>query len=459
VTRLDANGPVTVVGAGPAGTSMAVYLAGQGYDVTVYESRPDMRRADLSAGRSINLALANRGFVVLDDLGVGERVGAITIPMAGRMVHSGGQESFQPYGIRPTDVIHSVSRADLNSILLDAAEATGRVSIEFDTRCRSVDLENRTMVLTDSEGAVRTVSFGVVFGTDGSASAIRESMVSAGSSKVSIEPLGHGYKELTIPANADGSFRVDPNALHIWPRGEFMAIALANPAGDFTATVFMPSAGEGPSFESVAGFEEANRFMVSEFPDLLSLVPDIVDQWTSNPVGHLATVRTLGWSHSDTAILVGDAAHAIVPFHGQGMNAAMESCRVLANHLETSASTASAFESFEAHRKPDTDAIADMAIDNYMEMRSSVIDPAYLFHRAVALELERRWPDRVSPRYSMVMFTTMRYSEALQRSQSLARVIERLTSGVSSMHHVDFDLAERLVSELDPFPDPTEALQ
>lgn len=459
MTRLDENGPVSVVGAGPAGTTMAVYLAKQGYDVTVYESRPDMRRADISAGRSINLALANRGLAVLDDLGVRERVGGITIPMSGRMVHSGSTESFQPYGIRSTDVIHSVSRGDLNSILLDAAEATGRVNIEFGARCRNVNLEDRTMEMTDSDGSRRTVPFGVVFGTDGSASAVRDSMVDAESSRVSMEPLGHGYKELSLPANADGSFRIDPNALHIWPRGEFMAIALANPSGDFTVTVFMPSSGDAQSFESVIGPEEARQFLQTEFPDLLALAPDMVEQWTTNPVGHLATVRTTGWSHSDTAVLVGDAAHAIVPFHGQGMNAAMESCRVLAEHLESAGSATAAFESFEAQRKPDTDAIADMAIDNYMEMRSSVVDPKYLLGRALELELELRWPDRVSPRYAMVMFTTMRYSEALHRAHDLGRVTARLTRDANAVEDVDFALAERLVSELDPLPGHEEGLR
>jgi len=454
MTRLDHHGPVTVVGAGPAGTSMAVYLAQQGYQVTVIESRPDMRRTDISAGRSINLALANRGMAVLDDIGVGDQVQAITIPMRGRMVHSDGEAGLQPYGSRPAEVIHSVSRGDLNSILLDAAEATGRVSIEFDTRCRSVDLDARTMMLTGPGGAERVVPFGVLFGTDGSASAVRESMVAAGSSTVTIDPLGHGYKELTVPAADDGSFRIEPNALHIWPRGEFMAIALANPAGDFTATVFMPMAGDGQSFDSVDRPDEAQRFLSANFPDLVELVPDIITQWTTNPVGHLATVRTSGWSHGGAAVLVGDAAHAIVPFHGQGMNAAMESCRVLARHLSSS-SPASAFAAFEAERRPDTDAIADMAIDNYIEMRSSVMDPSYQLGRSLALELERRRPERVSPRYSMVMFTTKRYSEAQRRAAGLARVVNRLTEGVSTLDEVDFDLADKLVMAFEPFSEPT----
>jgi len=423
-----------------------------GYDVTIYESRPDMRRTDISAGRSINLALASRGIAVLEDLNAASRVDAITIPMRGRMVHANGEGSLQPYGQRPSEVIHSVSRGDLNSILLDAAEATGRVGIEFSMRCRSVDLEARTMVLTDSDEVAHTVKFGVVIGTDGSASAVRDAMEAAGSSSVRIDPLGHSYKELTIPPAADGSFRIDPNALHIWPRGEFMAIALANPSGDFTATVFMPAAGGGHSFESVDGSEDALRFFADEFPELIELIPDLTEQWTDNPVGNLATVRTVGWSHRNVAVLVGDAAHAIVPFHGQGMNAAMESCKVLANHLRSSASVAAAFASFESDRKPDTDAIADMAIDNYMEMRASVIDPSYLLRRSLALELERRWPQRVSPRYSMVMFTTMGYAEARKRARHLGGVLAELTVGAVTFDDIDFDRAEELVSKIDPLP-------
>ncbi len=452
MNRLDSNGPVVVIGAGPAGTSMAVYLAQMGYDVTVHESRPDMRRTDISAGRSINLALANRGIAVLEDLGAASMVDSITIPMRGRMVHVDGGTNLQPYGQRPSEVIQSVSRVGLNSILLDVAEATGRVEFSFESRCRSVDLEARTMVVTDADDVPHTIGFGTIIGTDGSASAVRDAMESSGASSVRIDPLGHGYKELTIPPADDGSFRIDPNALHIWPRGEFMAIALANPSGDFTATLFMPAVGGDHSFESVVDADSARRFFAGEFPELVSLIPDLTEQWTSNPVGNLATVRTAGWSHEDAAVLVGDAAHAIVPFHGQGMNAAMESCKVMATHLRSSPSVAAAFRAFESERRPDTDAIADMAIDNYIEMRASVVDPSYLLRRSLALELERRWPEKVSPRYSMVMFTTMGYAEARERARRLGLILDELTEGVVSIDGVDFTRAEEMVRDIKVLP-------
>jgi len=452
VSLLDDKGPVVVVGAGPAGVSMAIYLAAQGHSVTIYESRPDIRRQETSGGRSINLALATRGLAVLGDLGLASDVAAIAIPMRGRMVHADGADDLQLYGSGPDDVIMSVSRRGLNSLLLDAADATGRVRLEFDSRCRGVDLDRRVLQLTDAAGRSREVPFGVVFGTDGSASAVREAMVAAGRTSVDVEELGHGYKELTIAPATGGGFRLDPNALHIWPRGEFMLIALANPGGDFTTTLFMPNRGAGGSFASVQDGSEAAEFFAREFPRFAELVPDIDTQYESNPVGHLATVRTSGWSHGDAAVLVGDAAHAIVPFHGQGMNAAMESCRVLDRHLREKADTAQAFRDFEIERRPDTDAIADMAIDNYIEMRESVVDPDYLLQRSLALELERRWPRRVRPRYAMVMFTTMRYGEASRRAGKLAAVLEELTMGISNLDEVDFARAAELVAGLEALP-------
>lgn len=458
MNTLAANGRVVVVGAGPAGTSMAIYLAGQGHDVTIFESRPDMRRRDISAGRSINLALATRGIAVLRDLGVDEAVSAITIAMRGRMVHADGNLNLQPYGIRPDDAIMSVSRRDLNSILLDAAEATGRVRIEFETRCRRVDLERRVMHLTDQTGHASEVEFGVVFGADGSASAVRDAMVDAGSTRVAIAELGHGYKELTVAPSSAGGFQLDPHALHIWPRGEFMLIALANPSGDFTTTLFMPNRSDsGDSFANVRSGVDGVKFFNQEFPDFVPLVPDLETQYASNPVGQLSTVRTSGWSHGDAAVLVGDAAHAIVPFHGQGMNAAMESCRVLNSHLRNHVDdAAAAFRAFENERRPDTDAIADMALDNYIEMRASVVDPEYLLQRALALELERRWPQRVRSRYCMVMFTTIGYGEARRRAGKLAAVLDELTGGIAHISEVDFSRAAELVASLGTLPSVAE---
>ncbi|MEM9200447.1 MAG: NAD(P)/FAD-dependent oxidoreductase [Actinomycetota bacterium] len=445
------NGPVVVIGAGQAGALLSIYLARQGHDVTVYESRPDLRRVDIDAGRSINLALATRGIVPLVDVGVVDAVDAITIPMRGRMVHAADDPSpdLQPYGSKPHEVIHSVSRSDLNAILLDAAEATGHVTIEFDVGLESVDFDASRLRFTDG----RTEPFGVVFGADGAGSKVRGAIADAGSGRYETEWLDHDYKELTLPAGSDGSFLIDPNALHIWPRGEFMLIALANPEGDFTITLFAPTA----TFADLTTTETVEAFFDEHFAEFARMVPDLVDQFFDNPTGRLGTLRATGWSHADQAVIVGDAAHAIVPFHGQGMNAAMESVRALDRHLRASPDDlAAAFAAYEAERKPDGDAIAAMALDNYLEMRSGVIDPDYVARRTLALDLEQRHPDHMSPRYNMVMFSTMPYAEARARAQRQAEII----SDALADPEFDVDAEIKALPELpalDPLADP-EAL-
>lgn len=443
--------PVVVAGAGPAGSLLAIYLARQGHDVTVYESRPDLRRTDIDAGRSINLALATRGIVPLVDVGVIERVDAITIPMRGRMVHAVGDPTpdLQPYGTKAHEVIHSVSRSDLNAILLDAAEATGRVTIEFERRLDSVDFETSTLQFHDDS----TAPFGVIFGADGAGSPVRDAIADTGACQHRTDWLDHSYKELTLPPNDDGGFRIDPNALHIWPRGEFMLIALANPEGDFTVTLFAPN----ETFDELTSTEAIDAFFGQQFPDFVPLVPDLAAQFEENPTGRLGTLRADGWSYEDRAVLVGDSAHAIVPFHGQGMNAAMESARALDRHLRANPDdVAGAFRSYEAERKPDGDAIAEMALGNYIEMRAGVVDPDYLAKRALALDLEQRHPSRLSPRYNMVMFSTMPYAEARQRAERQAEIIGAAIADPT----VDVDtLVQALppLPELDPLADP-EAL-
>lgn len=441
------TGPSVVIGAGPAGSLLAIYLARQGHDVAVFEKRPDLRRVDIAAGRSINLALATRGIVPLADVGVIDQVDEITIPMRGRMVHAPGDPvaTLQPYGNQPHEVIHSVSRRDLNAILLDAAEATGRVRFEFDRSLDSVDFDAGRLTFDDGT----TASFGVVFGADGANSRVRDAMVERGSCWCRIDRLDHSYKELTLPAGAGGHL-LDPNALHIWPRGEFMLIALANPGGDFTVTLFAPTA----TFDSLTTPSDVDEFFATEFDDFARLVPDLAEQFTSNPTGTLATVRATGWSVDDRAVLAGDAAHGIVPFHGQGMNAAMESVRTLDRHLRAAPDDlAEAFRRYETERKPDADAIADMALDNYVEMRAGVVDPDYLAKRSLALELERRHPEHLAPRYNMVMFSTMPYSEAKSRAERQAQIIAAAVADPS----VDVDALAGALPALpanDPLADP-----
>ncbi len=442
------DGPIVIAGAGQAGSLMAIYLARQGHDVTVYESRSDLRRHDIDAGRSINLALATRGMVPLIDVGVIDQVDAITIPMRGRMVHAIDDPTpeLQPYGQQAHEVIHSVSRTDLNAILLDAAEATGRVAIEFDTQIESVDLQDSVLRFADG----RVEPFGLVIGADGAGSRVRKAIAEMGAGRYETEWLDHSYKELTLPPTADGSHLIDPNALHIWPRGQFMLIALANPEGDFTITLFAPT----DTFDKLETAGQVDAFFDAEFADFAALVPDLAQQFIENPTGPLGTLRASGWSYEDKAVIVGDAAHAIVPFHGQGMNAAMESARALHRHMsENTDDFAAAFRSYEADRKPDADAIADMALQNYIEMRSGVIDPDYLAKRELALALEQRHPGHISPRYNMVMFSTMPYAEAQSRAATQGDIIAKAIADPT----IDIDaLVAALppLPQLDPLADP-----
>ncbi|MEM9788813.1 MAG: NAD(P)/FAD-dependent oxidoreductase [Planctomycetota bacterium] len=461
MTALGDDGPVVIVGAGLAGTVLALYLARRGVDVELYESRPDLRRAEFDGNRSINLALATRGKVALEEVGVLDQVADIVIPMAGRIVHADGEVTTQPYG-NDGQVIDSVSRSDLNAILLDAAEATGRIAVHFDRHLQALDLDRRTATFSPyrEPTAATTVPFGNVLAVDGATSSARPLILAANGGTATVEPLEHGYKELEIPPAVDGGFRLEEGGLHIWPRGELMLIALANPEGDFTATLFMPhrgapDRGARDGFDAVDDPEAVTAFFERHFPDVIGLIgaEELQRQWRTNPVGDLATVRVDRWALDERAVLVGDAAHAIVPFHGQGMNAGMESCRLLDRAIAAHPDdTATAFATFAAGRRPDADAIADMAIDNYVEMRSDVMDPDYLLRRDLALALEERFPDRIAARYGMVTFTTMPYAEVVARNERQQEVFRTLIDTATDLDDVDWARAERLVDDLGPLP-------
>jgi len=437
--------PLTIVGGGLAGSLLAIYLSRRGHAVTIYESRPDLRIESVDAGRSINLALAARGIAPLSEVGVMGKVEPMLLPLRGRMIHDlDGRTSLQPYGIRDDEVIYSVSRSALTTTLLDAAEAGGMVRVEFDQRCIGGDLAAGTLRFRHSgSDEEHDVEVGTVFGTDGSGSAIRDLIATAEGSRVDIASLDHSYKELTMPAAGDGSHLLDPSALHIWPRSEYMLIALPNLDGTFTCTLFLGNEGD-PSFATLNVSEAVEQLFSTEFADFVALTPDYVDQFFENPTGHLATVRCERWAHRDRAVILGDAAHAMVPFHGQGMNAAFESCHRL-DEAMADENWADAFESFATARKPDTDAIAEMALDNYVQMRSSVIDDHYLLKRELALELERRWPHRFIPRYSLVMFHTLPYAQALAQANRQETILETLIEQAKRVDDVDFDLADELL--------------
>jgi kynurenine 3-monooxygenase len=443
------------VGAGLAGSLLAIFLAKRGYRVTLFERRLDPRKAAASAGRSINLALANRGIAALEEVGVMGSLGSALIPMAGRMLHDEeGRLRLIPYGNKPHEVIYSVSRAGLNALLLDAAESTGRVSIRFGETVCGVDFEGRRVrFLAGEDPEAKTTPYDVLVGTDGSASAVRAAILERTGGRLDEEPLGHGYKELTIPA-ADasgaaggGRFRMEKNALHIWPRGEYMLIALPNADGSFTATLFLPNQGE-ESFETLTTPEAVHALFERRFADAIPLMPRLAEDFFRNPTGHLETIRCEPWSFEDHALVLGDAAHAIVPFHGQGMNAAFEDCSAFDRCLKDSDRPWNeVFAEFEKRRRPNTGAIADMALENYVEMRSTVREPRFQLKKDLSFRLEERHPGRFIPRYSMVMFHTIPYAEAKRRGAIQEEILDELTSGAETLDEVDLARADRLIAE------------
>ncbi len=438
---------ITLVGAGLAGSLLAIFLARRGYRVTLLERRLDPRKtaAPTSAGRSINLALANRGISALEEVGVMESLRSELIPMAGRMLHDEeGRLKLVPYGNKPHEVIYSVSRAGLNALLLDAAEATGRVSIRFGETVGGVDFANRKVL-------PQATPYDVLIGTDGSASAVRAAILERTGGRLDEEPLGHGYKELTIPAAAGGGggsqWRMEKNALHIWPRGEYMLIALPNVDGSFTATLFLPNQGE-ESFQALTTPHAVHALFERRFADAIPLMPRLTEDFFGNPTGHLETIRCEPWSFEDQALVLGDAAHAIVPFHGQGMNAAFEDCSAFDQSLrDPDRPWNEVFAEFEKRRRPNTDAIADMALENYVEMRSTVREPKFQLKKDLSFRLEERHPGRFIPRYSMVMFHTIPYAEAKRRGAIQEGILDELTSKAASVDEVDLARADRLIAE------------
>jgi len=447
------NLEVTVIGCGLAGALLALLLARRGHRVSVYERRADPRRAGAESGRSINLALATRGIRALTAAGIMERVQPLLIGMRGRMVHTGDDVAhppqLQPYGQRAHEVIHSVSRARLNRLLIEAAAAQPGVTLHFDTACTDVDLARGTLTLrATGSDTVRETSLGPTFATDGAGSAVRQALGSAGRLSAHIDELEHDYKELLLPARA-GGFALDPNALHIWPRRGFMLIALPNIDHSFTVTLFLPRHGAA-SFDNLRGTADIDAFFQREFPGAAALIPDLAAQFRSNPQGRLGTVHAAPWA-AGPVLLLGDAAHGIVPFHGQGMNAAFEDCVLLDELLHDPRHAdlpwPELFQRFEATRRPDTEAIATLSLENYAEMRSDVLDPKFVRQKALGLELERRFPQAFIPEYAMVMFhAEIPYAEALRRGRLQQRILEQLDTARLPDGAPDYGLAGRLLA-------------
>ena len=443
---MSENRHITIIGAGLAGALLATLLARRGWSVDVYEKRGDPRVAGYAGGRSINLALAERGRHALRMADADAAVMGHAVMMRGRMVHfPDGRTDLQRYGRDDSEVIWSVHRGELNIVLLDIAEGAG-VRLHFDLGLADVDFDRRMAVFAKPDGVRREVAYESLVGADGAGSALRHAMATVADLGERVENLGHGYKELEIPPAADGSFRIEPNALHIWPRGRYMCIALPNDERTFTVTLFLPSSGE-PSFETVRNGAEARAFFERDFADASALIPDLEHDFDAHPTGVLATLYLDGWHLRGDAVLLGDAAHAMVPFHGQGMNCAFEDCVALADHLERAPDREAAFAAFQRERLPNAQAIQQMALENYLEMRDRVDNEEYLLQRALERELAERHPTRFVPRYSMVTFMRLPYATAFERGRIQRELLAELTRGHESLDTVDRALADRLVVE------------
>ncbi len=446
---------IAIAGAGLAGALLATLLARRGLRVEVFERRPDPRAAGHEGGRSINLALAERGMNALRVAGLERAVLAQAVMMRGRMVHDlDGATHLLRYGRDDGEVIWSVHRGRLNATLLDAAQAAG-ARFHFDQRLVGADFEaGLARLQCGRTGDACVVEAPVLVGADGAGSALRAAMAAVRPLGERFEPLGHGYKELEIPPAADGRFRIEPHALHIWPRGGYMCIALPNAERSFTVTLFLPNDGAPPCFAALRGPDDVAALFGRDFPDLLPHLPDLQADFAAHPVGSLGTLRLDTWHLDGAALLLGDAAHAIVPFHGQGMNCAFEDCVALDALLGDSRDYHATFAEFERRRKPDADAIADMALENYIEMRDLVDDAPFLLRKQVERALADRHPGVFVPRYSMVTFRRTPYAVAKARGAVQWDIVDTIARGCSRIEDVDLAFGDALVRErLPPLAD------
>ncbi|MBI5473398.1 MAG: FAD-dependent monooxygenase [Ignavibacteriae bacterium] len=447
---------VALVGAGLAGSLLGVYLARKNFPVEIFERRPDMRINDAAGGRSINLALSVRGIHALEEVGVADKIMRIAISMRGRMIHTAdGELIFQRYGKEESEVIYATSRAELNKTLMTAAEKFKNLHITFDTRCVGMDFDTTALKLVREEtGEELSVEPRTVIGTDGSASAVRSAIADFANGSYTSDYLEYGYKELTIPPGPNGRHAMERNALHIWPRTTYMLIALPNLDGSFTCTFFYPNKGE-ESFETLNTEEKVKTFFAEHFPDVAALIPELTREFFCNPTGSMVTVKGAPWRVEGKALLVGDAAHAIVPFFGQGMNCAFEDCTILNKLLDRQMSYGRTteridwnelFTDFEKQRKKDTDAIADLAIENFVEMRDFVAQPKFQLKKKVERLLEDNYPGLFVPKYTMVTFRRMPYSVARARSIVQEGIIEQLCQNLTKPEQLDLRKADVLIS-------------
>ncbi|SIT89907.1 FAD-dependent oxidoreductase [Pontibacter indicus] len=439
---------ITIMGAGLVGSLLSLYLAKRGHKVDIYERRPDMRKTLLDGGRSINLALSDRGFRALRGIGIEEAVRQVAIPMHGRMMHDEqGNLTFQPYG-KEGQAIYSVSRAGLNAALMDLSEPNPNITYRFNRQLLDLDLHRNKATLRNHEsGKQEELATELLFGADGAFSMVRNAMQKTERYNYSQSYLEYGYKELTIPPAEGGGWLLEKHALHIWPRGNYMMIALPNLDGSFTCTLFFPY--EGPlSFESIKTDDDLLNFFLQTFPDAVPLMPNLAEDYFSNPIGSLVTVKCFPWSFEDKALLIGDASHAVVPFYGQGMNAGFEDITVLDQMLENfDGDWEQLFKKFERKRKPDADAIADLAVMNFIEMRDKVADPRFLLRKKIEAKINQQYPDKWIPLYSMVTFTDLPYSYALETGRLQDAIMKKVMKHIRTVEDYDKPEVQKLLEK------------
>lgn len=414
---------ITIIGGGLSGSLLAIYMAKRGFEINLFERRPDMRKTSNYQGRSINLALSTRGLNALSKIGLDAEVLSDAIPMYGRMMHSKtGELSYHPYG-KDGQAINSVSRGRLNTKLIELADEFPNIHLHFNTRCVDVDMEKTTATFELENGSHKTVESDRIIGTDGAFAATRGKLQISDRFNYSQQYLHVGYKELVIPAGANGSFLMEKNALHIWPRGSFMMIALPNPAGDFTCTLFVPF----EKFDQVKTDADIHQFFEEEFADALPMMPTLIEDYQQNPIGSLVTVKCFPWVKGDKLALMGDAAHAIVPFYGQGMNCSFEDVVVFDEMIEKYGNDWNTiFNEYQKERKPNADAIADLAVQNYYEMADKVGDKHFLHKKHIEHDLAELYPDKFKSQYELTTFSLSGYKYALDQGKKNDTLLEKI---------------------------------
>ena len=440
---------ILIAGAGPVGSLLGIYLARAGHQVKIFERRPDMRRHEIPAGRSINLACSDRGFRAMADAGIADQVREVAIPMYGRVMHSvAGELTMQPYG-KSDQAIYAISRSGINEELINGADAFDNVSFSFDERCVHVDLDKPSATFKNLHtGAETTIEADILIGADGAFSAVRSKMMLRDRFNYSQHYLPHGYKELFIPGNPNGSYKIEKEALHIWPRGDQMLIALPNLDGSFTCTLFMPFKGKEGSFEALGSQEAARAFFQEVYPDALDLMPTFDDDFADNPTSSLVTIRCSPWVHEDKVALIGDASHAIVPFYGQGMNSGLEDCRIFAESLaEGGDDWHQVLQIYQNNRIENANAIAELALRNFIEMRDSVGNPAFLQKKQLEKKLASMFPERFVPTYSMVTFSHTPYAEALKLGDEQEVMLKQMMEKPGLFDDLDTPQTEAFLSE------------